>query len=187
MNRNQVTDDNKDRKLCPQCRIQMTQVGEFWICPMHGQMVEPQSFGSLRIFLSYGHDRNEELVRRIKADLENRGHDAWVVQHCDYLIAAWDGKEIGGNPAVLSHKDLKGKLKKLPDPRKEGSYTDDARPGGTWEAIRWWLDPAVIPESMQWSSHWNPICADNERAPEDRLFLIGAGVTAEGMNAGEEQ
>ena len=77
MNRKQVAHDNKDRKLCPQCRIQMTQVGEFWICPMHGQMVEPQSSGSLRIFLSYGHDRNEELVRRIKADLENRGHDVW--------------------------------------------------------------------------------------------------------------
>jgi hypothetical protein len=31
----------------------------------------------MRIFLSYGHDGNEELVRRIKADLENRGHDVW--------------------------------------------------------------------------------------------------------------
>ena len=31
----------------------------------------------LRIFLSYGHDGNEELVRRIKADLEKRGHDVW--------------------------------------------------------------------------------------------------------------
>ena len=31
----------------------------------------------LRIFLSYGHDANEELVRRIKADLEKRGHDVW--------------------------------------------------------------------------------------------------------------
>src|SRR5271157_4237488 len=31
----------------------------------------------LRIFLSYGHDKNEELVRRIKADLEKRGHDVW--------------------------------------------------------------------------------------------------------------
>lgn len=31
----------------------------------------------LRIFLSYGHDSNEELVRRIKADLEKRGHDVW--------------------------------------------------------------------------------------------------------------
>ncbi len=30
-----------------------------------------------RIFLSYGHDANEELVRRIKADLEQRGHDVW--------------------------------------------------------------------------------------------------------------
>jgi hypothetical protein len=34
-------------------------------------------FAPLRIFLSYGHDENEELVRRIKADLEKRGHDVW--------------------------------------------------------------------------------------------------------------
>lgn len=32
---------------------------------------------SLRIFLSYGHDRNEEIVIRIKADLEARGHVVW--------------------------------------------------------------------------------------------------------------
>ena len=32
---------------------------------------------SLRIFLSYGHDGNEALVRQIKADLERRGHDVW--------------------------------------------------------------------------------------------------------------
>lgn len=31
----------------------------------------------LRIFLSYGHDANEELVRRIKSDLEKRGHEVW--------------------------------------------------------------------------------------------------------------
>ncbi|MCB2231731.1 toll/interleukin-1 receptor domain-containing protein [bacterium] len=32
----------------------------------------------LRVFLSYGHDANEELVLRIHADLENRGHDVWI-------------------------------------------------------------------------------------------------------------
>ncbi len=31
----------------------------------------------LRIFLSYGHDANEALVRCIKADLQKRGHDVW--------------------------------------------------------------------------------------------------------------
>ena len=36
-----------------------------------------KSFAPLRIFLSYGHDSNEELVQRIKADLEKRGHDVW--------------------------------------------------------------------------------------------------------------
>jgi hypothetical protein len=34
----------------------------------------------MRIFLSYGHDSNEELVRRIRADLETRGHDVWFDQ-----------------------------------------------------------------------------------------------------------
>lgn len=36
-----------------------------------------QATTPLRIFLSYGHDANEELVRRIKTDLEHRGHDVW--------------------------------------------------------------------------------------------------------------
>jgi hypothetical protein len=35
----------------------------------------------LRIFLSYGHDANEDLVRRIKSDLEKRGHDVWFDKH----------------------------------------------------------------------------------------------------------
>lgn len=66
--------------ICPQCKQQLTQVGDFWICPKHGQVsTHPSSVGShpLRIFISYGHDANEELVRRIKADLEERGHDVW--------------------------------------------------------------------------------------------------------------
>ncbi|HYG60706.1 MAG TPA: toll/interleukin-1 receptor domain-containing protein [Symbiobacteriaceae bacterium] len=36
-----------------------------------------QEFVPLRIFLSYGHDSNEELVRRIKRDLEAGGHRVW--------------------------------------------------------------------------------------------------------------
>jgi len=96
---------------CSQCRQPLTQVGQFWICPAHGQFSLRSSRGPqfakrtspngqqiggglgkpneaqtalhhssfclqpLRIFLSYGHDSNEELVRRIKADLEKRGHE----------------------------------------------------------------------------------------------------------------
>src|ERR1043166_607248 len=40
-------------------------------------MPEPRTAAPLRIFLSYGHDSNEDLVRRIKGDLEKRGHDVW--------------------------------------------------------------------------------------------------------------
>jgi tetratricopeptide (TPR) repeat protein len=40
-----------------------------------------------RIFFSYGHDANRELVDRFKADLEARGHKVWI----DYKkIGAWD-------------------------------------------------------------------------------------------------
>ena len=64
--------------FCPNCQQILTRVGNFWICPEHGQVsLEPQSISPLRIFFSYGHDHNEELVRMIKADLEKRGHDVW--------------------------------------------------------------------------------------------------------------
>jgi hypothetical protein len=64
--------------LCSTCHQPLTTVGAFQICPIHGQVsLEPQQHSPLRIFLSYGHDHNEELVRLIKTDLENRGHDVW--------------------------------------------------------------------------------------------------------------
>jgi WD40 repeat protein len=69
--------DNEEGRSCPQCGEHLTKVGVFWVCPTHGQVPEPRPFTALRIFLSYGHDANEELVCRIKADLEQRGHDVW--------------------------------------------------------------------------------------------------------------
>jgi hypothetical protein len=63
---------------CSNCGQSLTQVGQFWICPDHGQVSPEQPFVPMRIFLSYGHDGNEELVLRIGADLKNRGHDVWI-------------------------------------------------------------------------------------------------------------
>jgi hypothetical protein len=64
--------------LCSICHQPLTKVGNFLICPQHGQINdEVRPFSPLRIFLSYGHDANEELVRLIKSDLEKRGHDVW--------------------------------------------------------------------------------------------------------------
>jgi len=71
--------DNSDSKNCPQCGQKLTNVGKFWICPEHGQVSgREQRFAALRIFLSYGHDSNEELVLRIYSDLKKRGHDVWI-------------------------------------------------------------------------------------------------------------
>jgi hypothetical protein len=43
---------------------------------MSGEIIV-RKVNKLRIFLSYGHDANEELVRMIKADMGKRGHGEW--------------------------------------------------------------------------------------------------------------
>jgi hypothetical protein len=90
---------------CPACSAPLTQFGKFWICEEHGQ-VEPRKLsGPMRIFLSYGHDANAELVARILADLQNRGHDVWFDKSeirfgDDWRRAITDG--IVGSNRVLS-------------------------------------------------------------------------------------
>ena len=67
------------KKHCPQCgspNIMFSKKRNVHLCEdcghEHAVAIDP-----LRIFLSYGHDANEELVLRIKVDLERRGHDVW--------------------------------------------------------------------------------------------------------------
>jgi hypothetical protein len=63
---------------CPHCSSELTRVGKHWVCPEHGQITPTtQHTPPLRIFLSYGHDANEPLVRHIKTDLEKGGHTVW--------------------------------------------------------------------------------------------------------------
>ena len=70
---------------CPNCNspeVLFLKKKQVYLCgdcetEFEAPAVEPQS---LNIFLSYGHDHNEPLVQRIKADLEQRGHDVWFDQ-----------------------------------------------------------------------------------------------------------
>lgn len=67
---------------CPECHstdIKFFEKRNRYSCNICGCSFsdEMQEAKKLRIFLSYGHDDNEELVRLIKADLEKRGHDVW--------------------------------------------------------------------------------------------------------------
>ncbi len=51
------------------------------------QTSSPKAAKPKRIFFSYGHDANRELVDRFKVDLETRGHQVWI----DYKqIGTWD-------------------------------------------------------------------------------------------------
>lgn len=51
-------------------------------CDIAAKATQPR-----RIFFSYGHDANREIVNRFKADLEKRGHQVWI----DYkVIGSYD-------------------------------------------------------------------------------------------------
>src|SRR3989304_2136588 len=66
---------------CPQCvseNVVFSKKRGVNICEDCGsEFTAEKPVAPLRIFLSYGHDSNEELVRQIKTDLEKRGHDVW--------------------------------------------------------------------------------------------------------------
>lgn len=65
---------------CPKCaseNVVFSKKRGAYVCEDCGDVLPEAPVAPLRIFLSYGHDANEELVRRIKADLEKRGHDVW--------------------------------------------------------------------------------------------------------------
>ena len=42
---------------------------------------ENKGRSGLQLFFSYGHDKNREIVERIKRDLEERGHHVWIDTH----------------------------------------------------------------------------------------------------------
>jgi transcription initiation factor TFIIIB Brf1 subunit/transcription initiation factor TFIIB len=67
---------------CPECRFtdfRFFETRNRYSCNNCGCGFSDQDkeVKKLRIFLSYGHHDNEELVRLIKTDLEKRGHDVW--------------------------------------------------------------------------------------------------------------
>jgi len=71
-----------ENKICPNClskNILYSKKRDLYICEeCNNEFKDEKSAPShLRIFLSYGHDQNEELVQIIKSDLEKRGHDVW--------------------------------------------------------------------------------------------------------------
>ena len=65
--------------LCSECLHEFVPQGE-------GDAL-PETKGGKRIFFSYGHDGNQELVDRFKEDLEARGHRVW--KDCE-RIGPWD-------------------------------------------------------------------------------------------------
>lgn len=83
---------------CPQCESSEAAFQapvQKWLCSACLHEFEsqdnveglPETKGVKRIFFSYGHDGNQELVDRFKKDLEVRGHQVW--KDCE-RIGPWD-------------------------------------------------------------------------------------------------
>ena len=107
--------------------------------------------------------------------------NAYIVQSCDFLIAAWDGREI--QPLQTGESETKElcTIEGLPDGTAASPYTEASQPGGTWEALRWWLLPDSIPDTMRRGrsrahASWN---GSPER--KDRLLWLGPDVTLDGI------
>ena len=62
---------------CSSANVILSKKRGAYVCEDCGHVLPEAPVSPLRIFLSYGHDANEPLVRRIKTDLEKRGHDVW--------------------------------------------------------------------------------------------------------------
>ena len=65
---------------CPKCaseNVVFSKKRGLNVCEDCGHVLAEAPVAPLRIFLSYGHDNNEDLVPRIYADLKKRGHDVW--------------------------------------------------------------------------------------------------------------
>ena len=70
---NQSTRDTR----CPECAQPLTKVGQFWVCPDHGEVALEKLFAPKRLFISYGHDEHVSLALRLRDDLKARGHEVW--------------------------------------------------------------------------------------------------------------
>ena len=47
----------------------------------------------LKLFFSYGHDKNGTIVERLKNDLEKRGHEVWIdTREIKPLTTSWRRK-----------------------------------------------------------------------------------------------
>jgi len=73
---------------CPECNsenVYFSKKNEIYICEDCEHRFQPKEKEdtqskkkTLQLFLSYGHDSNEEMVRLIKNELEKRGHSIWI-------------------------------------------------------------------------------------------------------------
>ena len=130
------------------------------------------------------------IDRDPKPDFDPHPHEkqyqlanAYIAQHCDYLIALWDGAEISTSPETVDKDSILHKLKELPDGSAENPYTENAKPGGIWEAIRWWLETSNIPEKMHWRSNRQPFPTGDQKSHKDRLLVLGSNARAKRTGA----
>jgi hypothetical protein len=90
--------------LCPHCRQTLTRVGNFWICPDHGQIdpaavLQPDEAAPAsrpRLFLSYGRRDAARLAERLAAELEAQGFEVWMDRSALRAARDWQAQIVDG-------------------------------------------------------------------------------------------
>ncbi|HPG84427.1 MAG TPA: TIR domain-containing protein [bacterium] len=87
---------------CPHCFQPLAQNAQSWVCTQHGSFILPDQFAQHRLFISYGHDEHVAVARRLRDDLQARGHLVWFDEQ--RLVPGYDWEafiEKGLNDLVM--------------------------------------------------------------------------------------
>ena len=82
---------------CPQCNSEFvffSKKNRCYVCEECGNKFNNNT--ALKIFFSYGHDKNTPVVEKIRQGLEERGHDVWIDHNKIILNDDWRQKITQG-------------------------------------------------------------------------------------------
>lgn len=194
---------------CPQCDSSETLFKNKlnkWLCTDCGETFEPPlpaevnapslAANPKRIFFSYGHDFNQPLIDRFKADLEKRGHSVWI----DYKqLGTWDDWK-GGITRGIHDSQLAVAFLSIHSTRDPGVCRNEVAMAlhhfGTVypilvEKVPWESIPATIqhlqwPDLSDWQRRQQSDSAEFERFYEERLLEIISKVEGEATRFASE-
>ena len=85
---------------------------------------------------------------------------------------AWSRAVIGSHSDDRLTDAEMNSLNQLNNSDSPAGYSQQLRPGGTWEAVQWWLDPDRIPTEMRWVCNYQLANGVQKVERRSRLLLV---------------